>query len=232
MTVTHTVAAVTEHVKVAIAPGVGDDRSEVGSLLVRSAALDTLDGPRLAAPLLSNPAFDAPARLGTVVLAPLEDTWQQFRPRLAAATDDWQRYPLYAALLFPGFWGNFGWLQAPLPVSIYGTLAVVCLAGLVGAWLVLRDRSGPLRYVTASWLGAAGLALLLALLPMIGRDWQPQGRYLFGALVPITGLLLIGLDRLLDFELHPRRAGALLAAAGLLCLAGLLRTAGIEIPAW
>ena len=138
---------------------------------------------------------------------------------------DWQRYPLYAALLFPGFWGNFGWLQAPLPVWVYALLALVCLAALVGALQVLRDRNALLRGVAASWLAAALLALLLALLPMIGREWQPQGRYLFGALVPITGLLLIGLDRLLAFESRPRRASALLLATALLCLAGLLRVA-------
>ena len=222
ITVTHTVAPAAEYVKVAVAPGAGDAPSEVGSLLVRQAALDAGDA---AVAFLNNPSFDAPARLGTVLFAPLADTWQQFRPRLAAAAQDWQRYPLYAALLFPGFWGNFGWLQAPLPVWVYALLALVCLAALVGALQVLRDRNALLRGVAASWLAAALLALLLALLPMIGREWQPQGRYLFGALVPITGLLLIGLDRLLAFESRPRRASALLLATALLCLAGLLRVA-------
>ncbi|MCB0199244.1 MAG: DUF2142 domain-containing protein [Anaerolineae bacterium] len=223
--VTHTIASATFHVKVTVAPGAGDSPAELGSLLVRQVTLTAGDGSTLAEPLLSNPGFDAPARLGTVALAPLADTWQQFRPRLAAATDGWQRYLVYTALLFPGFWGNFGWLQAPLPIWVYGVLAVVCLAGGLGVLWVLRDRAAPLRNVTASWLAAALLAILLAILPMIGREWQPQGRYLFGALVPITGLLLIGLDRLLAFANHPRRANAVLLAAALLCLAGLLRAA-------
>ena len=231
VTVTHRVAPLTEHVKIAVAPGVGDTPAEVGSLLLRNVTMDVPDAPTLSSSLLANPRFAHAARLGRVALAPLEDTWQQFRPRLAAATTDWQRYPLYAALLFPGFWGNFGWLQAPLPVWIYGLLAVVCLVGLAGALMVLRKRSDPLRGITVSWLVAAGLAALLTVAPMIGRDWQPQGRYLFGALVPITGLLLIGLDGLLDFDLHPRRANALLVAVALFCLLGLLRAAGIEIPA-
>lgn len=47
---------------------------------------------------------------------------------------------------------------------------------------------------------------------MLGRDWQPQGRYLFPALLPITGLLLLGLDRWLHFETHPRRRAGLVAA--------------------
>ncbi|MEZ4769875.1 MAG: DUF2142 domain-containing protein [Caldilineales bacterium] len=175
--VTHTVAADTAHVKIAVAPGAGDTPSELGSLLVRQVTLEADQRP---APL-ANPGFDQPARMGTVVLAPLADTWDQFRPRLAAASQDWARYPLYAALLFPGFWGNFGWLQAPLPVWTYAGLAIACLAGLLGAWQVLRDRAEPLRGVTANWLAAVLLAILLALLPMIGRQWQPQGRYLFGA---------------------------------------------------
>lgn len=223
VTVSHTVAPAAGYVKIAVAPGAGDAPAELGSLLVRRVTLNEVGGSADAVGL-SNPQFSDAARLGEAVLAPLADTWQQFRPRLAAA-QDWPRYPLYTALLFPGFWGNFGWLQAPLPNWIYGLLAVVCLAGLVGAWQVLRDGSDPLRGVTASWLGAAVLALLLALLPMVGRDWQPQGRYLFGALVPITGLLLIGLDRLLGIASHRRRANIVLLAAALLCLAGLLRAA-------
>ena len=40
---------------------------------------------------------------------------------------------------------------------------------------------------------------------MLGRSWQPQGRYLFPALLPITGLLLVGLDAWLDFRRRPSR---------------------------
>ena len=49
-------------------------------------------------------------------------------------------------------------------------------------------------------------------LPMIGRDWQPQGRYLFPALLPLTGLLLVGLDHWLQLDAHrARRIGLALA---------------------
>ena len=52
---------------------------------------------------------------------------------------------------------------------------------------------------------ALALAAGQVFLPMLGRPWQPQGRYLFPALVPIAGLLLVGLDTWLDFGRHPRR---------------------------
>jgi hypothetical protein len=46
---------------------------------------------------------------------------------------------------------------------------------------------------------------------MIGRDWQPQGRYLFPALLPITGLLVVGLDHWLHLDAHRARIGLGLA---------------------
>ena len=77
---------------------------------------------------------------GRVALAPLEDTWQQFRPRLAAATTDWQRYPLYAAPCSP-IRGQFRLVKkAPLPVWIYGLLAVVPGRSLAGALMVLQAQ--------------------------------------------------------------------------------------------
>jgi hypothetical protein len=161
-----------------------------------------------------------------LLVAPLEARWEQFAPRLQAgsalAWPAWSRYGLYAALTFAGFWGNFGWLQRPLPVWLYGLLALVCLAALVGL-LGLRGQDGdgsapagspfaPARTVAASWLLAAVLIAVQTALPMLGRAWQPQGRYLFPALFPLTGLLLLGLDRWLDFGRHPGRADGILVA--------------------
>ncbi len=111
-----------------------------------------------------------------------------------------RRYGLYTALLFPGFWGNFGWLQLPLALPWYILLAIVCgvaLAGLIRFWRSIRRGNwspaldeAQQRALTVMALSVA-LALAQTLLPMLGRDWQPQGRYLFPALFPIaTGLLL------------------------------------------
>lgn len=225
VTLEHVVAPESSYVKAAVAPGAGDSPAETGGVLVRRVTLETAGQADPTRPWLVNADFSVAARLGAVAAAPLTDTWQQFRPRLAAAGAGWQRYPLYAALLFPGFWGNFGWLQRPLPLWVYAALAVVCTVAGLGVLRVLRDRAAALRGVTAAWSAAVLLALALALTPMLGRDWQPQGRYLFTALTPITGLLLIGLDRWLAFDSRPRRAGLVILATALLCVAGLLRAA-------
>jgi hypothetical protein len=42
-------------------------------------------------------------------------------------------------------------------------------------------------------LAAAALILLQTALPMIGFVWQPQGRYLLPALLPIGVCLIVGL---------------------------------------
>ncbi|MCD6290597.1 MAG: hypothetical protein J7M34_08850, partial [Anaerolineae bacterium] len=113
-----------------------------------------------------------------------------------------RRYLWYTALLFPGFWGNFGWLQVPMTLPCYIALAIICGIALVGlARFAYRVHCGtwrpPLaeaqRRALAIMAVSLGLALAQTLLPMLGRDWQPQGRYLFPALFPIATGLLLGL---------------------------------------
>jgi hypothetical protein len=112
---------------------------------------------------------------------------------------------------FAGFWGNYGWLQAPLPVALYGLLALVTAAA--GAGLLARwQRDATLRPILAAWLLACALIAVQTFLPMIGRDWQPQGRYLFPSLLPSMGLLLVGLDHWLQLDAHcSRQTGLALA---------------------
>ncbi|MDW8316413.1 MAG: DUF2142 domain-containing protein [Anaerolineae bacterium] len=237
---THTVALATPYVKLIVAPTDGQPTS-TGRLLLDSATLSRAESPGLN--LLRNPDFVQPARwVEVAVYRPLERRWEEFAPRLdpgAALTPEaLGRYALYTALLFPGFWGNFGWLNRPLPIPVYVALAAVCAVALVGlarAWIG-GGRSGrpngspgaspadPARFVP-QWLLAAALALLQALLPMLGRAWQPQGRYLFPALFPITGLLLVGLNAALDLDRRPRRLAVALALLLALDLLSLLRAA-------
>jgi len=161
--------------------------------------------------LLRNGDLSANARLGELLTAPLADRWRAFIPNLAAGQLNPGRSLLYLALTFAGFWGNYGWLQHPLPAAFYVLLAAVTLMAGVGVAQRWR-REGALRPLLASWLLAGALIAAQTFLPMLGRDWQPQGRYLFPALLPITGLLLLGLDRWLHFETHPRRRAGLVAA--------------------
>lgn len=205
---THTVAPDTAYVKLALAPGEGRQQQERGSLLVDDVSLSRPGGENL----LRNGGFEEPARWAELLLiAPFEDRWRDLGPRLpggeAFTSQAAARYGLYTALLFPGFWGNFGWLQRPLPLWIYGLLAALCLAAASGVLKAIRKAqavSMPPALIL-SWLLAVALIFLQTLLPMLGRDWQPQGRYLFPALFPITGLLLVGIDYWFNVAGHPRR---------------------------
>lgn len=109
------------------------------------------------------------------------------------------RYGLYVLLTFAGFWGNFGWLTQPVHVVWYALWALVTAAAVLGCLrLWWRERRARLltdwQWQAVRLLGVA-LLLILAqtLLPMIGRPWQPQGRYLFPLLLPVAVFLALGL---------------------------------------
>ncbi len=128
------------------------------------------------------------------------------------------RYGLYFLLTFAGFWGNFGWLQVPLGLVWYEALALICAVAALG-WVKLGWRAivrsgaqGAHDKATQAFLAllASGILFIMAqtFLPMIGRDWQPQGRYLFPAMIPLIAWLLLGLGAWTS----PRARHALLIA--------------------
>jgi hypothetical protein len=130
-----------------------------------------------------------------------------------------QRYLLDVLLTFAGFWANFGWLTLPLHPAWYALLAVITLASVVGLlfWgvdvIAHRRKNGEWVPGLRDWtlvLFLVGFLLiaLQTLLPMIGSQWQPQGRYLFPALLIIATLFAFGIRRLL-----PRVDWRLLSAA-------------------
>ncbi len=217
----HSVALTTTYLTVVALPEVAASPAETGGFLLAVATLRTAAHP--AREWLHNGNFQRPARLAELLAAPWRTRWQQFAPRLALAWPDVQAVRtrlLYLALLFPGFWGNFGWLQRPLPLALYLLLALwsaAALFGLLRRWPVAVEQARP-----RGWVLAVMLAVLQTVAPMIGRDWQPQGRYLFPALLPITALLVVGLDEWAHFAAHPRRGWLLLAAVAVLNVAGLL----------
>lgn len=106
------------------------------------------------------------------------------------------RYGLYAAFTIASFWGDFGWLNYPYPWPYYLLLAALSLAALIG--VVLRLRT-PQQDNGILWFALLALLLILVQtwLPMLGQNWQPQGRYLFPALLPIILLLAVGWEHCL-----------------------------------
>ncbi len=220
VSVQHTLAITTTYLRAIVGPGWGLLPDEAGRLLVAEARMQPA-----AAPQLRNGDFSARARLGELLAAPLADRWRPFTPQALGQGQAPQRSLLYLALTFAGFWGNYGWLQRPLPLALYALLALA--VALAGAGVLQRWRQAvSWRPILAAWALAGLLISLQTFLPMIGRDWQPQGRYLFPALLPLTGLLLVGLDHWLSFSSHRARRIGLALAALAFNLAGLAAAAG------
>jgi len=113
------------------------------------------------------------------------------------------RYLLFGGFTWASFWGFFGWLSRPLPWWIYLLLAAAnALAGwglLHGLPAAVRRRRSPSSGDRLLLLAALALLLILAQVwaPMLGQAWQPQGRYLFPALLPIALLLAAGWEQAL-----------------------------------
>jgi hypothetical protein len=206
--VQHTLAITTTYLRLIVGPGWGLSPNETGQLWVAEAAVRPVNGPLESTTLLRNGDFSDGARLGEVLAAPLADRWRQFIPRSPARWEAPERSLLYLALTFAGFWGNYGWLQAPVPAALYGLLALLTAAAGLGL-LVRWRQDATLRPILVAWLLACALMVVQTLLPMVGRDWQPQGRYLFPALLPLMGLLLIGLDHWLRLDAQRWRQVAL-----------------------
>ncbi len=120
-------------------------------------------------------------------------------------TDDWvaqfglgETVRRFFSTTFNSFWGQFGWMAAPLPGWAYPPLAVLTVLAVVGLipalWRRLRSRDAD----AVPWLSITVLVstLLLTLAVHVGYNLtfvQHQGRYLFPALVPIALGISVGL---------------------------------------
>jgi len=104
-----------------------------------------------------------------------------------------KRYGFYLAVTFGNFWGDYGWLTLPLPLWAYVLPALATLGAAVGWRWAGQLLPEPWQRRALTWLGLqAVLVAAVVLLPMIGRAWQPQGRYLFPALVPLAVIFVLG----------------------------------------
>ena len=114
------------------------------------------------------------------------------------------RGPAYFGwLLVRSFWGDFGWLDAPLPVRVFALIVAFC--AIAGTGLIVQFVNQPAQ--------RRGLLLLMALLVVqtvflfigvdyfqgfikTGSDFGLQGRYFFPILAPLLLVLLSGWDYL------------------------------------
>jgi len=118
-----------------------------------------------------------------------------------------QTFPLYVRFLhtlFKSFWGNFGWMNIPLPSFWYGIIILItaiAVGGLIAffakmtkkPWLFSRQRVSAILLLTFAVVSA----LVLIMVGMIRArtivpEALPQGRYLFPVIIPLAFLLVLG----------------------------------------
>jgi hypothetical protein len=111
-------------------------------------------------------------------------------------------------LFIKSFWGNFGWLDAPMPDRAFALIAAFCFIGLIGLALQIALQANRRSML----LLLSGVVLIQALFLFLGVDYYYgfartgdavglQGRYFFPILVPLLLLLLSGWEHL--FRDHP-----------------------------
>ncbi|MGI8588255.1 MAG: DUF2142 domain-containing protein [Chloroflexia bacterium] len=140
----------------------------------------------------------------------------------------------FIRVTWDSFWGYFGWLTTQLPQELYNQAAVLSvvlgsLSLLCGLWrFAVRRRGRPVPVL--AWQGM--VVLLTVTLAVCAAHvefsatvaFQPQGRYLFQALLPASLFLTGGLYAL------PRRSAHKALALGLLLVwLGLLNMVGLSL---
>jgi|GEM_PF-3461865 len=102
------------------------------------------------------------------------------------------------------FWGIFDHLEILMPSRIYEIMTALLLGGLLGAalWVASswKNRSNALTGQRLLLAGIGGLILILTFLPLLylcyRLDNEPQGRYLFAALSPLSAAIVGGWEHL------------------------------------
>ncbi|MDP2659665.1 MAG: glycosyltransferase family 39 protein [Dehalococcoidia bacterium] len=115
---------------------------------------------------------------------------------------DWAAAGRFLTVGFQSFWAQFGWMGVPSDSRTYafvGLLSALMIVGLA-VFLVAQVRRPTLtRYqVSALALLAASFLMVLAGVTTYNLEFiQPQGRYLFPALLSIGVFGLLGLRQLM-----------------------------------
>lgn len=104
----------------------------------------------------------------------------------------------YLTTTYHSFWGQFGWMGVPMPDRVYwliGVFMLIDLFGLLIAFGLFRRRLELQPWQASSqWVLAA--VILATIGNFIGYNLsfvQFQGRYLYTMLIPLGGLVAIGL---------------------------------------
>lgn len=130
----------------------------------------------------------------------------------------------FLLISFHSFWAQFGWMAILAPTWLYATWAAISLLAVGG--LLVRARK--VRRIDTRWL-LLGTTVIGAVFAYLGYNitfQQPQGRYVFTALVPLAVLAVLGWAEWMPPRARP--ISPMVCAAALLALNGyaLLRVLG------
>jgi 4-amino-4-deoxy-L-arabinose transferase-like glycosyltransferase len=104
----------------------------------------------------------------------------------------------FLTVTYHSFWGQFGWMGVPMPSRDYlliGLFLIWNLAGLV-IFLTTFRKHLALTYEQRAGIVMLGLVLLASMVGYIYYNLtfvQFQGRYLYPALIPLGGLVAVGI---------------------------------------
>ncbi len=225
LSVDHVVHPGTSFVRAVVGIGNPHEPRAVGTAFVDALHLVAVAGPNVLdngdaeeALLRVAPWWDRLLRLGH--LGPPE----VYAPT-AAALPLPARLFLALAILFVSFWGNYGWLQYPLPVPVYVGLGLVTLGLVVGMARSGATRGGAARRIFRFNVAAVLLAFVAMLAPVLRPGWFPQARYLFPLLLPLVALGLEGVRAWFPRVAEPRLLRWTVAAVAAFALFSLVWTA-------
>lgn len=104
----------------------------------------------------------------------------------------------YLTTTYHSFWGQFGWMGVPMPGRVYlliGIFLLIDLFGVMIAFGLFRRQLALHPWQTSGeWVLAS--VILATIINFIGYNLtfvQFQGRYLYTMLIPLGGLVVLGL---------------------------------------
>lgn len=127
--------------------------------------------------------------------------------------------PTFIQVTFQSFWLQFGWMAVPASSAVYAVLAVLTALAIVGAWLFWRRVCQVDDYPAQAAVGLLALTLAIVVVQLVQYNLhfeQPQGRYLYPAIIAIAVFFVGGLAEIA--LLRPRGLGSsiILAVAAVL----------------
>ena len=132
----------------------------------------------------------------------------------------WMYFALVTGWTFAGFWGVFGHMNVFMPTWIYFGLAVLSIASF---WRGICDIKAENRLIYGTTLAL----VLLAFIKFNMSFFQAQGRYLYPALIPITVLWTLGIERMLP---ESKRHLAPYISVGIVLIVQIIALATCIIP--